>query len=214
MRKTIFGSRIKSQQIEPLEMEIEKPQQNSLPAPFPMDIEVVQNRIYFYSDINEEKILYLNKSLRELRNKVLHESIVAEGPVMPIYLHINSGGGTIVDAMSTMDDVLKFNQQTPITTIVDGFSASAATFISIVGNRRLIKRNSLMLIHQLSSGFWGTYENFNDNKQNLDLLMTMIKSVYKKYTKLPVKILNEILKRDLYITATDAIKYGLADDYY
>ena len=54
-----------------------------------------------------------------------------------------------------------------------------------------------MLIHQLSSTFWGTYGNFEDEKKNLDLMMKTIKDVYKKYTKVPMKKLDEILKHDL-----------------
>ena len=54
-----------------------------------------------------------------------------------------------------------------------------------------------MLIHQLSS-IWGTIAtNFEDEKKNLDLMMKTIKNVYKQYTKVPTKKLDEILKHDL-----------------
>jgi ATP-dependent protease ClpP protease subunit len=100
----------------------------------------------------------------------------------------------------------------PIHTYVDGFSASAATFLSVVGNYRFMSRNSYMLIHQLSSNCWGTYANFEDEKQNLDLMMKTIKDVYKKYTKVPMKKLDEILKHDLLWDANTCLEYGLIDE--
>ena len=73
-------------------------------------------------------------------------------------------------------------------------------------------RNSFMLIHQLSTGFWGKYEEFEDEKKNLDLMMKMIKNVYREYTKIPEKKLNEILKRDLMLDANTCLKWRLVDE--
>ena len=69
-----------------------------------------------------------------------------------------------------------------------------------------------MLVHQLSSNFWGTYANFEDEKKNLDLMMKNIKDVYKKYTKLPMKQLDEILKHDLMWDAQTCLDYGMIDE--
>ena len=75
-----------------------------------------------------------------------------------------------------------------------------------------MSRNSYMLVHQLSSNFWGTYANFEDEKKNLDLMMKNIKDVYKKYTKLPMKQLDEILKHDLMWDAQTCLDYGMIDE--
>ena len=109
-----------------------------------------------------------------------------------------------------MDTILRC--KVPFHTYVDGFAASAATFLSVVGEKRFISRNSYMLIHQLSGNFWGKYSEFEDEKQNLDLMMKTIKDVYKKYTKLPMKKLDEILKHDLMWDANTCLKYGLVDE--
>ena len=75
-----------------------------------------------------------------------------------------------------------------------------------------MSRNSYMLVHQLSSNFWGTYANFEDEKKNLDLMMTTIKNVYKEYTKQPMKKLDEILKHDLMWDAQTCLDYGMIDE--
>jgi ATP-dependent protease ClpP protease subunit len=99
----------------------------------------------------------------------------------------------------------------PVYTYVDGFCASAATFLSIVGVKRYISKNSYMLIHQLSSNLWGKYSEIEDEKKNLDLMMETIRNVYTEYTKVPIEELDEILKHDLMWDAKTCLKYNLVD---
>ena len=69
-----------------------------------------------------------------------------------------------------------------------------------------------MLIHQLSSMFWGKYDEFEDNKVNLDKLMETIKGIYREYTKLPDEEIEKILKHDLWLSAEKCLEYGLVDE--
>ena len=173
-------------------------------------IEVVENRIYFYSRIETEKILQLNKNIRrkvtELRRAVI--GLNREPP--NIYLHINSYGGEIFAGLAGMDEII--NSAVPIYTMVDGCCASAGTFLSLCGHKRFINRHAYMLIHQLSSGMWGKYQECKDEIKNLDKLMEMIKQVYKEYTSIPMEKLDGILKHDLWFDATECKEYGLVDE--
>jgi ATP-dependent protease ClpP protease subunit len=69
-----------------------------------------------------------------------------------------------------------------------------------------------MLIHQLSSSFWGKYEEFEDEKKNLDLMMRMIRSIYSARTSIPMRELDGLLKRDLMLDARKCLKWGLVDE--
>jgi ATP-dependent protease ClpP protease subunit len=172
----------------------------------PMD-----NVIYFYSDVDTESILKLNSQIKLLERKFLSEQIYRNlAEPTPIYLHINSGGGFTFDGLSAMDEIL--NCKVPIYTVVDGFCASAATFISIVGKKRFMKKHSFMLIHQPSSNFWGTYEEFKDHESNIELIFSCVKMVYSKYTKVLDEELNELLKHDLWWNADYCLKCGLIDE--
>ena len=173
-------------------------------------ISVHENKIYYYAGVNRDSVSELNKKLGELesRSLTLSNNLDIEPPTLKLF--INSGGGSVVSGISSMDTILR--TKVPVHTYVDGFAASAATFLSVVGNYRFMSRNSYMLIHQLSSAFWGTYSNFEDEKQNLDLMMKTIKNVYKKYTKVPMKKLDEILKHDLLWDAETCLNYGLIDE--
>ena len=173
-------------------------------------ISVQDNRIYFYSGGNRNACVELNKKIGELEAKSLTLSNTLGILPPSIKVFINSGGGTIVSGIASMDTMLRC--KVPIETYVDGFSASAATFLTVVGEKRYMSRNSYMLVHQLSSTFWGTYSNFEDEKKNLDQMMKTIKDIYKKYTKLPMKKLDEILKHDLMWDAKTCLEYGLVDE--
>ena len=173
-------------------------------------ISVQDNRIYFYSGVNRNACVELNKKIGELESKALTLSKTLGILPPSIKVFINSGGGSIVSGIASMDTMLRC--QVPIETYVDGFSASAATFLTVVGKKRYMSRNSYMLIHQLSSNFWGTYANFDDEKKNLDLMMKTIKDIYKQYTKLPMKKLDEMLKHDLMWDAQTCLKYGMIDE--
>ena len=173
-------------------------------------ISVHENKIYYYSNVNRESAVELNKKIGELESKSLTMSKTLDIDTPSIKVLINSGGGSITAGISSMDTILRC--KVPVETYVDGFCASAATFLSVVGDNRFMSRNSYMLIHLLSTSFWGKYSEFEDEKQNLDLMMTTIKNVYKKYTKVPMKKIDEILKHDLMWDAETCLGYGLVDE--
>ena len=174
-------------------------------------ISVHENKIYYYSGVNRDSASELNKKIGELESKSLtlcHSLDLEVPPTIKIY--INSGGGSITAGISSMDTILRC--KVPVETYVDGFCASAATFLSVAASGRFMSRNSYMLIHQLSSTLWGKYSEIEDEKKNLDLMMETIKSVYKEYTKVPMDKIDEILKHDLLWDAKTCLKYELIDE--
>jgi ATP-dependent protease ClpP protease subunit len=84
--------------------------------------------------------------------------------------------------------------------------------MSCVGAKRFITEHSFMLIHQISTGVWGTYENLNDEKESMDSLMEMLESIYLKNTKMKKKQLKELLKRDLWMNPKKCLELGLVDE--
>lgn len=178
-------------------------------------VELVNNRIYFYSGVSENSILMLNKNVQSL---VIKAKIHAAHNDMSLqhsgscFVNIQSFGGNVFAGLSGMDTILEARDVIPVNTIVDGCAASAATFLSIVGTRRYIRRNSYMLIHQLSSGMWGKYAEIKDEVTNLDMLMDSIRNMYGTYTKVPKTEIDKILKKDLWWDAKKCLKYGLVDE--
>ena len=184
---------------------------NAQNIPAEKHIAVHENKIYYYAGVNRDSASELNKKIGELESKSLTLCNNLDLEVPPtIKIYINSGGGSVVSGISSMDTILR--TKVPVETYVDGFAASAATFLSVVASKRFMSRNSYMLIHQLSSSLWGKYSEIEDEKKNLDLMMETIKNVYREHTKVPMNKLDEILKHDLLWDAKQCLKYGLIDE--
>jgi ATP-dependent Clp endopeptidase proteolytic subunit ClpP len=169
------------------------------------------NELYFYNDVNSDSVLMLNKTISDLSRHLLITQITFDLQETPhIKLHINSDGGEVFGALSVVDRIN--SSKVPVYSYAEGLVASASTLISVSCHKRFVRKNTILLIHQVRSWFQGTYEDFNDEKQNMDLSMKIIKDIYLKRTKFTESELNELLKRDIYLNAEDAIKYGLADE--
>jgi len=168
------------------------------------------NRIYFYSEVTRTECLTLNKNIQEISNSMASTAQSYGISPPPVKLHINSYGGSVFAGLSTVDTII--SAPAPVHSIIEGCAASAATMMSVVAKERYIRENSYMLIHQLSSGMWGKYEELKDDMKNSDTLMERIKLIYEKYASIPKKQLTDILKHDLWFDAKTCLKYGLVDD--
>tara|TARA_B110000971_G_C20012742_1_gene502402 strand:+ start:418 stop:1077 length:660 start_codon:yes stop_codon:yes gene_type:complete len=168
------------------------------------------NHIYLYSEITKKNMYELNKEIRNVSQKLLDLKRKYNTPPPIIYLHINSYGGSIFASMAAIDTIL--DCPVDIHTIVEGCAASAATLISVVGKKRYIRRHAHMLIHQLSTVFWGKMAEFEDEMDNLNRLMELIKGIYKEHSKVPTRKLDEVLKHDLWWDADYCLENSLVDE--
>jgi|TARA_R100001480_G_scaffold153002_1_gene155636 ATP-dependent Clp protease protease subunit len=170
---------------------------------------IVENNIYFYGDILEGNALELNAALFELDKKLSVAGVYLD--VNPIInLRINSYGGSLFAGLATVDVLRNLNCE--VHSYIEGAAASAATIISVACSKRYIGKYSKMLIHQLSAGVYGKYTELEDDMENNKHLMDTIKDIYKAYTNLPMKKLNEILKHDLWFDSKTCLEYGLVDE--
>jgi ATP-dependent Clp protease protease subunit len=176
---------------------------------FGSDVTVEGNHIYFNSDVTKQSIFDLCQSL----NSVALDNIVTATQFnidpIPIYLHINSNGGSVFAAFTAIDNIM--NCKVPVYTIIEGASASAATIMSVVGKKRYIRPNSYMLIHELRSGCWGRMSEMEDEMENNKKLMKRIKKIYKEHTTIPHDEMKEILKHDMWWDAEKCLEMGLVD---
>ena len=175
-------------------------------------IEVCKNHIYFYCGVTKKTCLKLNHELRKLENSILNDGKTLLKKNKFIYIHINSFGGSVFAALSTIDTIKLL--KVPVVSIIEGAAASAATMISVVCDYRIIYPNSFMLIHQLSSSTWGKMHELEDEMENLKKLMDKIKELYMKYAKMNEKELDDILKRDIWWSSKKCLETGLVDEVY
>lgn len=168
------------------------------------------NHIFFHAEVDRGSVFEMIEYLRkcELDNIMnAHKMCMDE---IPIYLHINSFGGCVFDAMTAIDAIQAC--KVPVYTIIEGSTASAGTLMSVVGTKRFMRPNAYMLIHQLSAGAWGKMSELEDEFENNKILMDKIKTIYKKHASIPKKELSEILKHDLWWDFDKCKNYGLIDE--
>ena len=194
------------------------PQGQSTPGAnyVPMTVETFDNHIYFYADVDTDRCLDLIRRIREVDNELRRQSasrmLPDDFPAIPIWLHIQSNGGEVFTGLNIADQLQKI--ESPIYSIVEGVSASAATLISLACSKRYILPSSFMLIHQVSSHHWGKYSEFEDEKRLLDMLMDRLVKFYSSYTKMSPAKVKKLLERDSWFSAQECVELGLADDIF
>lgn len=177
----------------------------------PVAMRIVDNKIFFYEDITNESILELNRVLMELDIRLQNTKNMLGDCFDPtIYLRIKSSGGDLFAVLSTIDLIPTLKSK--VHTHVDGYVASAGTFISLMGQRRTMGKHAFLLIHQLSSGVIGKFSEMEDEMENCTAIMKLIKAFYKEHTKIPMKKLDELLKKDLNLSAQECLQYGIVDE--
>jgi ATP-dependent Clp protease protease subunit len=171
--------------------------------------------IGLYSTVEDEKIaeltqalLYLNET-NKLRNKEKEES-------KPVEFYINTYGGSADDMFALYDVMQQVMEDTEIHTIGVGKVMSAGTLLLAAGTKgkRKIGKNCRVMIHNVAAGNFGTLPNLANELEAIqqlqdDYITAMVENT--KFTRKKLeKLLNE--KVNIYLSAEEAVKYGLADE--
>ena len=181
-----------------------------MPEPPSKGVEVDENRVYFYAPVTDSTVLELIKILRALDIEMQVLALRLKISKVPIELHIHSGGGDLFAGLAAVDVIQSL--KSPIHTFVEGSAASAATLMSLAGDKRFMFKNSFMLIHQISSLMvHGTHEQFKDEFENQQKLMDKIRQLYIDRSNMTSELIDEILVRDLWLDADKCLEYGLVD---
>ena len=168
------------------------------------------NEIYFYAPMTQRSCFELKRLLLEVDQKIQTLKIQYHIDSLPIHLHIQSQGGSLMHTLYLIDVIQ--NLDSDVYTYVDGFAASAATLISVVGKKRFMSKHSLMLIHQLSGAESGKFNELQDQLNNMNVLMSMIVDIYEKNTHLNNTRLHELLQKDIWLPSDVCLKFGLVDE--
>lgn len=179
----------------------------------PSNVKQELNNIYLYGPVTQESCNELKNALENLdfNAQVFKLQYGIDPP--PIKLHIQSEGGSLLNAFFITDVIRTLH--TPVHTYVEGYAASAASVISVVGERRFITENSLLMMHQLSShadADGAKFEELDDNMKNLNTMMDKLKNIYRLHSNLDADKLNSILMHDVWFDAKKCFEYGLVDE--
>ena len=132
-----------------------------------------------------------------------------EDPEAPISIYINSPGGS-ADSGFAIYDILRFVSP-PVRTICTGLCASAAVLIYLAADkeRRYSLPNSRFLLHQPSTSLFGTASDIEINAHEIIKLRERYNKIVAEETKKEINQINQDADRDFWLTAEEAVDYGL-----
>jgi ATP-dependent Clp protease protease subunit len=179
-----------------------------------------------YSRLMKDRIIMLNGPVEDnMANLIVAQMLFleSEDPNKDINLYINSPGGAVTAGLAIYDTMqyIKCN----VRTIVMGQACSMGSFLAQAGTagKRVVLPESRTMIHRVSSGTRGTSGSVHVQElQFEDAIRSMeeSKKINKRLTELYVKHnsagkgyeeLFETMKFDTFLTAQEAVEYGLAD---
>lgn len=165
------------------------------------------NNFYLIGELNDKSCAKLTHSLLHFNDYVVSNNINNTN----INLHIQSPGGSLLPTLAVVDEIKNF--KIPVHTYIKGYAASAATLLSVVGQKRYMTKHSVMMIHsvKLFNQSPGNYLEVKDLNDNVELFMDIIKDIYLENSNLSKDQLDEILLHDSWMSSNKAKEYGLID---
>lgn len=136
---------------------------------------------------------------------------IRDSKASQIVVKINSYGGEVSEALAIYNELReKSKKGVTVTTMNMGFACSAASLVFCAGDKRLMSKNSLLMVHNPWSSASGDADDFRKEAETLDKITDAVKAVYKDVSNIDDNTLKELLDNETWISASDAIAYGLA----
>ena len=170
-----------------------------------------------YSRLLKDRVIFLRGEV----NEALANSIVAqllflemEDPDAEISMYINSPGGSVTDGMAIFDTMRYIKPK--VRTVCLGMAASMGAFLLMAGEpgMRLALPNSEVMIHQPSGGASGQATDVQLHAQWLLRTKTKMNRLMAEMTGQPLERIERDVERDYFMTAEEALQYGIIDRIY
>lgn len=170
-----------------------------------------------YSRLLKERIIFLGEEVNDVTAGLVVSQLLfleSEDPDKEIFLYINSPGGSITDGMGIVDTMNYI--KCPVSTICVGLAASFGAVLLANGEKgkRFATPNSEILIHQPLIGGGGISGQTTEIKIHADHMVKTREKLNKllsEKTGQPIEVIEKDTERDHYMTAEEALKYGLID---
>ena len=168
-----------------------------------------------YSRLLKERIVFLGEEVNDVTASLVVSQLLfleSEDPGKDIQLYINSPGGSVSAGMAIYD-TMQFIK-CDISTICMGMAASMGAFLLSGGTKgkRLALPHSTIMIHQPSGGAQGQATEIQIAAQHIQYTKKMLNEILAANTGQPLEKISQDTERDFYMTAEEALAYGLIDE--
>mgnify|MGYP001409563603 CR=1 FL=1 len=167
-----------------------------------------------YSRLLNQRIIFLGEEVTDLSANVIVAQMLhleAEDPNKDIYFYINSPGGSVTAGMAIYDTMNYIKPD--VSTICMGMAASMGAFLLSSGakGKRIALPNSEIMIHQPSGGARGQATEIQIVAENILRTKKKLNEILAANTGQTYEKICNDTERDNYMTAEEALKYGLVD---
>jgi len=167
-----------------------------------------------YSRLLKERIIFLGTPINDVvANTVIAQMLFldSQDSKQDIKIYINSPGGSVTAGLAIYDTMQHVSA--PVSTICVGMAASMAALLLSAGKKgkRFLLPNSEVMIHQIMGGAQGQATDVKIRAEHMLKLKDRLNKIMAKHTGQPIKKIDVDTDRDNFMTAEEAVKYGLVD---
>ena len=167
-----------------------------------------------FSRLLSDRIIFLSDEVNDATASLVVAQMLfleAQDPDKDISLYINSPGGSITSGMAIYD-TMQFIK-CDVSTICIGMAASMGAFLLSAGTKgkRFALPNSEIMIHQPLGGMQGQATDIKIHADRMIRIRQTLNEILAANTGKPLSVIEQDTERDHFLTATDAVEYGLID---
>ena len=170
-----------------------------------------------YSRLLKDRVVFLGSAIDDqVANAVVAQLLFLEtdNPDADINLYINSPGGSVTAGMAIFDTMNYI--KCPVRTVCVGLAASMGAFLLMAGEKgkRLALPNSEVMIHQPSGGASGQATDVTIHAEWLLRTKNKMNGLMAEMTGQPLEKIQRDVERDYFMSAQEALAYGIIDEIY
>lgn len=167
-----------------------------------------------FSRLLNDRIIILSEEVNSTTASLIVAQLLyleAQDPDKDIQFYINSPGGSVTDGMAIYDTMQYI--KCDVSTICIGMAASMGAFLLAGGTKgkRFALPNAEIMIHQPSGGAQGQATDINIVAEQILKTKRKLNEILAANTGQPLEVIERDTERDNYMTAQEAVKYGLID---
>ena len=167
-----------------------------------------------FSRLLNDRIVFLGEEVNATTASLVVAQLLyleAQDPDKDIQFYINSPGGSVTAGMAIYDTMQYI--KCDVSTICVGLAASMGAFLLSSGakGKRLALPNAEIMIHQPSAGTQGQITDMAIHLRRLEIVKTRMNRILSENTGKPIEVVTADCERDNFMTAPEAVEYGLID---
>lgn len=167
-----------------------------------------------YSRLLKERIIFLVGPVEDYSANLIVAQLLfleAENPDKDIHFYINSPGGSVTAGMSIYDTMQFIKPDVSTTCIGQAASMGALLLAGGAAGKRFCLPHSRMMIHQPLGGFQGQASDFEIHAREILTIRDRLNKILAEHTGQPIDVIAKDTDRDNFMSADEAVKYGLID---